>query len=156
MSARFTELESVIRLILRDEPVVFYDLTSGSSSGAGFTLLLDSDTGVSMADLTRYAKLIHYNPEINALYPQGVRLEVSSPGIHRPLRQPWHYQKVVGRPVKVALKDALEGRKNFEGTLTSAQETDFTVATPQGDLTFSYSQVKQAKTNDEFFTGAAS
>ena len=47
-------------------------------------------------------------------------LEVSSPGIDRPLTKPEHFRRFVGRTVKVRTEEAIEGRRNFTGTLTDA------------------------------------
>lgn len=47
-------------------------------------------------------------------------LEVSSPGIERPLVKPEHYRRFVGRTVAVRTADALDGRRSFRGTLTEA------------------------------------
>jgi ribosome maturation factor RimP len=45
------------------------------------------------------------------------RLEVSSPGMDRPLTKPEHYKRFAGSLVKLRLRMPLEGRKNFEGVL---------------------------------------
>jgi ribosome maturation factor RimP len=49
-------------------------------------------------------------------------LEVSSPGLDRPLTKPEHFRRFLGRRVKVRTRDAIEGRRNFTGTLTAADE----------------------------------
>jgi len=49
-------------------------------------------------------------------------LEVSSPGIDRPLTKPAHYRRYVGRRVRVRTEDAIDGRRNFTGTLTDADD----------------------------------
>jgi ribosome maturation factor RimP len=49
-------------------------------------------------------------------------LEVSSPGLDRPLTKPEHYRRFVGRRVKVSTEESIAGRRNFTGTLTEADE----------------------------------
>lgn len=49
-------------------------------------------------------------------------LEVSSPGIDRPLTKPEHYRRFLGRRVRVRTNEAIGGRRNFTGTLTDAGE----------------------------------
>jgi ribosome maturation factor RimP len=51
------------------------------------------------------------------------RLEVSSPGLDRPLRKPADYERHVGLEVDVTLKLAFEGRKNYRGELRLAGDT---------------------------------
>jgi ribosome maturation factor RimP len=49
-------------------------------------------------------------------------LEVSSPGIDRPLTKPAHYRRYLGRRVRVRTEQAIDGRRNFTGTLTEADD----------------------------------
>lgn len=50
-------------------------------------------------------------------------LEVSSPGIERPLTKPGHYQKYAGRKVRVRTVEALEGRRNFTGIIRQVKDS---------------------------------
>jgi len=47
-------------------------------------------------------------------------LQVSSPGADRPLTKPEHFQRFLGRRVMVRTREAIDGRRNFKGRLTSA------------------------------------
>jgi ribosome maturation factor RimP len=49
-------------------------------------------------------------------------LEVSSPGVDRPLTKPEHFRRFLGRRVRVRTTEAIAGRRNFTGTLTEADE----------------------------------
>jgi len=55
-------------------------------------------------------------------------LEVSSPGIDRPLTKPEHFRRFLGRRVRVRTQRAIEGRRNFTGTLTEADDESVMVA----------------------------
>lgn len=54
-------------------------------------------------------------------------LEVSSPGIERPLVKPDHYKRVVGSSVAVRTEQPLDGRRSFKGVLTEAHEEMITI-----------------------------
>ena len=56
------------------------------------------------------------------------RLEVSSPGLDRPLRKPAHFERFAGCRVSVRLKRPLEGRRNFEGVLSVEEGGRFGLA----------------------------
>lgn len=49
-------------------------------------------------------------------------LEVSSPGLDRPLTKPEHYRRFLGRRVRVRTREAIEGKRSFTGRLTAADE----------------------------------
>ncbi len=53
------------------------------------------------------------------------RLEVSSPGLDRPLRKPADFERFQGQRVTVRLRSAFQGRRNFEGVLTVEPEGSF-------------------------------
>jgi ribosome maturation factor RimP len=44
-------------------------------------------------------------------------LEVSSPGINRPLRRPEHFKRFIGKTVRVRTRDLVQGRRSFLGLL---------------------------------------
>jgi ribosome maturation factor RimP len=50
-------------------------------------------------------------------------LEVSSPGVDRPLTKPEHFRRFLGRRVRVRTREAIEGRRNFTGTLAAADDS---------------------------------
>lgn len=56
-------------------------------------------------------------------------LEVSSPGIDRPLTKPAHYRRYLGRRIKVRTHEAIDGRRNFTGTLTDADDEGIALET---------------------------
>jgi ribosome maturation factor RimP len=59
-------------------------------------------------------------------------LEVSSPGSDRPLSKPEHFRRYLGRRVRVRTREALEGRRNFTGTIEAADEEAVRVAPSDG------------------------
>ena len=59
-------------------------------------------------------------------------LEVSSPGAERPLSKPEHFRRYLGRRVRVRTREALEGRRNFTGTIEAADEDAVRVALGDG------------------------
>jgi ribosome maturation factor RimP len=54
--------------------------------------------------------------------PHAYRLEVSSPGLDRPLRREADFRRFGGRTVKLRTHDPVEGRRNFLGTLLDAHD----------------------------------
>lgn len=49
------------------------------------------------------------------------RLEISSPGLDRPLRAPAHFERFVGSEIDIALKAPFQGRKKYRGVLAAAE-----------------------------------
>ena len=55
-------------------------------------------------------------------YRREYGIDVSSPGLERPLRKPQHFERVVGRKVALRTASAIDGRKRFRGELVNADD----------------------------------
>lgn len=72
-------------------------------------------------------------------------LEVSSPGIDRPLVKPDDYNRFKGEEVKVELLTDIEGRKRFKGILRGIQGTKITMDFEGQEISFDFADVAKAK-----------
>jgi ribosome maturation factor RimP len=84
----------------------------------------DPSTGVpvSFEDCERVSRDISAALDVADVISHTYRLEVSSPGIDRPLRRTQDFQRFTGQKVKVRTTDAVDGRKNFSGTIRDAHD----------------------------------
>ena len=71
-------------------------------------------------------------------------LEVSSPGLRRPLTKPDHFRRFLGRRARVRTSGERDGRKSFTGELVGASENEVTVAADGGVLSIPYADVKRS------------
>ncbi len=80
-------------------------------------LYIDKSGGITLDDCTAVSQLL--NPLLDAgdFIHENYFLEVSSPGIDRPLRKPQDFQKYVGEEVRVVTHSPTDGRKKFSGVL---------------------------------------
>ena len=70
---------------------------------------------IRLEDCERVSHQLSHVLEVERI--EYARLEVSSPGVDRPLRKPADFERFVGHPVKLRLKAPFQGRKHFEGLL---------------------------------------
>jgi ribosome maturation factor RimP len=81
--------------------------------------------GVTLDDCTRVSRALSsvLDDDANSdLFPAHYRLEVSSPGIERPLIKPRDFERFAGRKAKVQTKHPLNERKNFSGLLVGLRD----------------------------------
>lgn len=103
-----------------------YELVEVEYTGPGhratFRLYIDKPGGVTLDDCAAVTQFL--NPFLDAaeLVPGQYILEVSSPGIDRPLRKPADFERFRGEPVKVRTKTAVHGRRRFTGVLTAFRD----------------------------------
>jgi len=71
-------------------------------------------------------------------------LEVSSPGSERPLVKPAHFQKYIGRRVRLRTRGDHAGKRSFTGELIAADDSGVTVGTDDGVVAIAYDAVHRA------------
>lgn len=93
------------------------------SAGRGTGLLrvyIDAEAGITLDDCERVSRAVSEQLDAADPIPGQYTLEVSSPGLERPLRSPAHFARFVGEPVFVETVQPLEGRRRFKGRLAAA------------------------------------
>lgn len=81
--------------------------------------------------------------------PGRYTLEVSSPGLERPLRTRAHFDRAVGTPVTVKTRVEVDGRRRFSGLLSAADDAAIVVVDRDGDHgehRLSYDEIDKART----------
>jgi ribosome maturation factor RimP len=100
------------------------------SGGPLLTLIVDREDGpVDHEFCSRVVSAV--SPALEAEGYDGM-LEVSSPGIERPLTRPEHFRRFVGHEAKVRLSEPVEGRRNFTGVIERTGENDFVLKLLEG------------------------
>ncbi len=89
--------------------------------GATGTDPLFEQPGVGFEDCERVSRDLSAALDVADLIPHGYALEVSSPGLERPLRREQDFRRFAGVEVKVRTTEPVEGRRNFSGTLAGAE-----------------------------------
>jgi len=112
------------------------------------TIFIDSDKpgGVSLDDTEAVANAI--DAPLDALDPtQGAPfvLNVSSPGLDRPLKTEKDYLKKVGTEIELSLYKAIDGEKKLVGILSSYNEGKVVLSTEKGELTIETKDIALAK-----------
>ena len=79
-------------------------------------------------------------------------LEVSSPGLERPLREPRHFERSVGEQVRLKTVQPVNGRRVHEGALVSADPEAIVIASGGGELRVPYADIASARTVFEWGT----
>ncbi len=75
---------------------------------------------------------------------------VSSAGLERTLKKPWHYEKFIGSAVEVKLYRAVNGQKSVEGTLKGYSDGDVTVTVGGEDVTLLAPDIAKCRLRVEF------
>jgi len=107
------------------------------------TVIVDGDTHLSLDQVTSATKAISEIVEsIQSLGETPFTLEVTSPGLDRPLTKPRHWRKNIDRLVKIVLLDG----KEIKGRIKAANEVSATV----DESEIKFSDIKRANLEVEF------
>ena len=88
-----------------------------SRNGRVLRLYLDKEGGPTMNDLSRVSREVSDLLDTHDVVDGAYTLEVSSPGINRPLKRPEHFARFVGKRVRVRTLEVVNGRRSFLGQL---------------------------------------
>src|ERR671936_1543188 len=108
-----------------------------------FCVYIDHPAGVDHALCERVTR------ELDE-YRRDYTIDVSSPGLQRPLRKPAHFGNVVGHKVAVRTAGEIGGRKRFRGQVLAAGDEAVTVGAEGGDpVLIPYEQIVRGNLIDE-------
>jgi ribosome maturation factor RimP len=100
-----------------------YELVDLEASRGGLLrIFIDAPAGISVDDCARVS-----NHLTRAFAVEGVdyeRLEVSSPGLDRPLKRPADYERFAGQTASVRLRLPRDGQRRFEGRIAGVEGTE--------------------------------
>jgi ribosome maturation factor RimP len=123
------------------EPVVEsmgYELVGVEFLGAGaygtLRVYIDRDSGVSLDDCAAISHQISGILDVEEPIKQAYDLEVSSPGIERPLFKLADFERYAGKTVRIKLAVGLLGRKNFKGELQGVAESKLVTIEVDGEV----------------------
>lgn len=82
--------------------------------------------------------------EVDNLIKDKFFLEVSSPGLERPLKKEKDFERFVGKKVKLLLKHKIEDSRNITGLLKNFEDSNITLEVEEKELVIAYKEVKKA------------
>ena len=95
-------------------------------------VFIDQPSGVTLDDCERFSKRFSIALDVEDWIPFTYTLEVSSPGINRPLVKEADFQRYCGKDAKVRTRLPLAGQSNFKGKIMSVAEGQITLEIAPG------------------------
>jgi len=107
-------------------------------------LYIDHPDGITIEDCEAVSREVSALLDVEDPIRGEYNLEVSSPGLDRPLFKPAHFQRFAGHRCKVRLAEPLEGRKNFVGAIVGVEEGTLRLAVDGETVSLPLDQVEKA------------
>lgn len=110
--------------ICREQNLHLIDVeVKGDANRTVFQIFADSITGITLGECERVSRLIMDEIDMDDAFPRNYRLDVSSPGLDRPLKTDFDFQKNVGYDLSVQVLEEDE-KKTYTGQLLRS-DADF-------------------------------
>ncbi len=112
------EIEKVVRGVADEMNIEIVEIVPKISKNPSLTVFIDTETGVDLDTCEKFHNAIdgildEFDPSFGASYT----LNVSSPGLDRPLKTARDFEKRIGKDVEIKLATPLQGKKYIESKL---------------------------------------
>jgi ribosome maturation factor RimP len=138
MNSLQDDIEARLAATAPDVEVLLAEVVGGET----LRLFIDHPDGVTLELCER---VTHQLGELRERYA----LEVSSPGLKRPLTKPAHYRRFLGRRARVRTRDATKGHRSFTGELVGASDDAVTIAADSGVVSIPYADIHRSNLVEE-------
>lgn len=129
MQKASAKLQEIVRNVV--EPMgyelVGVEYLSGYQGGNLLRIYIDTEKGIDVDDCTAVSRQLSGVLDVEDPLPGQYSLEVSSPGLDRPLFDVEDYQRFVGRKVNIRLDASIGGRRKYKGLLLGVEDDQILV-----------------------------
>ena len=107
-------------------------------------IVVDSEDTITLDDTTALTRRLLKSDEFNDRYPDGCRIEITTPGLDYPLKYAYQFKKNINRKVNIRFRkdDKLDA---INCKILSADDDTVMVKHRNSDIPISYNQIKDAK-----------
>ncbi|MCF0143183.1 MAG: ribosome maturation factor RimP [Parasporobacterium sp.] len=111
---------------------------------------IDKEGGININDCELVSRALEEKLDAADFIEQAYILEVSSPGLDRPLKKPSDYERNLGKPVELHLYKAVNKIKDFVGELVSYSDDTVTISCEGEEMTFTKKEISMIRQYFEF------
>jgi ribosome maturation factor RimP len=118
---------------------------AGSHHSPTLRVYIDGPRGVNVDDCARVSRQLSALLDVEDPLPGQYTLEVSSPGLDRPLVKPEDFRRFVGETVKVKMQQPVLGRRNFSGRLVEVAADHVVVEVDKEIFNLAFDDMERAR-----------
>ena len=140
------DAEALVRPVIEGAGLELVDVVFRRESGHRvLRVVVDREGGVDLDTISELSEKVSRRLDLEGFASGPYALEVSSPGIERPLRRPREFQRRVGDRLRVRTATGSSG-STIEGELVSADDEAIVIAAPGGERRVPYVEIASART----------
>lgn len=129
------KVEGIVHPFLEVEGLSLVDIEyKWEKKGWVLRIYIDKEGGVTVDNCAQVSRELGQLLDVEDMIPTSYSLEVSSPGLDRPLKKEKDFISYAGRKVRIRTKDYVSGRRNFRGDLLGCTEGKVSVKVEGGGI----------------------
>lgn len=139
------KLREIILPVLKAQDVELVDLhLKGRPGNQTVKVYIEAETGVTLETCTQVSRMVSDELDVADLMPGKYRLEVSSPGVTRPLKTSADFRRNLNRHVRITLESELESEE-ISGQIVDVAEKSIEILSAEGRKSLDLSLIKEGK-----------
>ena len=144
-------MTELIEPVLRERGLELVDVElAPGGRGQVLRVIADREGGIDLEELSRLSRELSVLLDVSEPIPGRYTLEVSSPGINRPLTRPEHFVRFVGQKVRVRAGEPIGGQRNFVGRLASVTAGGINLLLEGSEVHIPFAAIERANYEHEF------
>lgn len=128
------KIKRITEPLLRSLGLELFEIQySGSRRGGQLRIFIDKEEGIGVDDCMMVSRYLGPALDVGEVIQGKYTLEVSSPGLNRPLRHKADYQRFLGRRIRIKTYEKMSNQKNFVGQLKDFRDETVFLCLDQGE-----------------------
>ena len=146
-----SNIKELLEPILIQNDIELFDIEVKGLGGRGvLRVFIDKKEGVTIDDCTKISRELGTLLDVHDVIPGSYNLEVSSPGLTRPLKKPGDYLRFKGKTVKIKTIDDIEKRRVFIGKIIDFIDETVSIETEGTRYLIPYNNIEKANLEIDF------
>ena len=118
---------------------------AGSSRKPLIRIFIDRENGVTLEDCERFSRALSALLDVEDPIPSAYVLEVSSPGLDRPLKKLRDFERSTGKLVRIITREMIEKQNIFRGRITRVEGDAITLLFDDKEIEIPFGQISKAR-----------
>ena len=129
-------LETVLTPVVESMGLILYGIEchGGVSAQPTLVVYIDGPTGATVDDCSRISREVGALLDVEYPFRGRYRLEVSSPGLERPLLTRLHYEQSLSHRVRLRLREPMQGQRQWEGVVQAVSDAGVSLLLDAGEV----------------------
>ena len=146
-----SNIKELLEPILFEHNLELFDIEyKGGNRKGVLRVFIDKEDGVTIDDCAQISRELGTLLDVHEVIPGSYNLEISSPGLTRPLRKPSDYLRFKGKTIKIKTIEDIDDKNVFKGKLVDFADDTVSLETKGNNYLIPYSNIEKANLELDF------